>query len=285
MLDIRPMTRAELDIGLAWAAAEGWNPGHHDGDTFHATDPDGFFLARLAPTGEPVGMVSAVRFGPRFGFLGFYLVDPAHRGRGHGLALWHAAMAHLGDRVVGLDGVPAQQDNYRKSGFTLAWNNVRYEGVVPGGGAVGDAVDASVVALSSVPVADVVAYDTAFFAGERRDFAARWIAQPGSVGRAVVRDGRVAGYALARPCLAGHKIGPLVADDEAVAEALFTAVVAALPAGSQVQLDVPDPNAAAVALAVRHGLAPVFETARMYTAAVPEVPMQRLFGVTTFELG
>lgn len=280
-LHISAMTRAELDIGLAWAAAEGWNPGRHDGDTFHATDPDGFFLARLAATGEPVGMVSAVRFGPSFGFLGFYLVDPAYRGRGHGLALWHAAMAHLGERVVGLDGVPAQQDNYRKSGFTLAWNNVRYEGVVPG-----DLVAAaSVVALSSVPVADVAAYDAAFFAGERRDFAARWIAQPGSVGRAVVRDGRLAGYAVARPCLVGHKIGPLVADDEAVADALFTTVVAALPAGSQVQLDVPDPNTAAVALAVRHGLVPVFETARMYTAAVPEVPMHRLFGVTTFELG
>lgn len=281
-LHITAMTRAELDIGLAWAATEGWNPGRHDGDTFHVTDPDGFFLARLAATGEPVGMVSAVRFGPAFGFLGFYLVDPVYRGRGHGLALWHAAMAHLGDRVVGLDGVPAQQDNYRKSGFALAWNNVRYEGVVPP--AAGRA-GGGVVELGSVPAADVVAYDAAFFAGERRDFAARWIAQPGAVGRAVVRDGRLAGYAVARPCLEGHKIGPLVADDEATAEALFTAVAAALPAGSQVQLDVPDPNTAAVALAVRHGLVPVFETARMYTAAVPEVPMRRLFGVTTFELG
>lgn len=279
-LHITAMTRAELDVGLAWATAEGWNPGRHDADTFHVTDPDGFFLARLAATDEPVGMVSAVRFGPAFGFLGFYLVDPAYRGRGYGLALWHAAMAHLGDRVVGLDGVPAQQDNYRKSGFTLAWNNVRYEGAAQPG-----PVDASVVALASVPVADVVAYDAPFFAGERRDFAARWSAQPDSVGRAVVRDGGLAGYAVARPCLVGHKIGPLVADDEAAAEALFTAIVAALPSGSQVQLDVPDPNAAAVALAVRHGLVPVFETARMYTAAVPEMPMSRLFGVTTFELG
>ena len=32
-------------------------------------------------------------------------------------------------------------------------------------------------------------------------------------------------------------------------------------------------------------LAPVFETARMYTGAVPRLRLERVFGVTTFELG
>ena len=31
--------------------------------------------------------------------------------------------------------------------------------------------------------------------------------------------------------------------------------------------------------------APAFETARMYTGPAPAIDMQRLFGVTTFELG
>jgi hypothetical protein len=52
-----------------------------------------------------------------------------------------------------------------------------------------------------------------------------------------------------------------------------------------VQLDVPAPQAEAVALARRHGLQPVFETARMYAGPAPALPMQRLFGITTFELG
>ncbi|HET9244646.1 MAG TPA: GNAT family N-acetyltransferase, partial [Xanthobacteraceae bacterium] len=34
-----------------------------------------------------------------------------------------------------------------------------------------------------------------------------------------------------------------------------------------------------------HGLAPVFETARMYTGAIRSVRLERVFGVTTFELG
>jgi hypothetical protein len=33
------------------------------------------------------------------------------------------------------------------------------------------------------------------------------------------------------------------------------------------------------------GLAPVFETARMYTGTVPRLRLERVFGVTTFELG
>ncbi|MGA7974203.1 MAG: GNAT family N-acetyltransferase, partial [Pseudolabrys sp.] len=41
----------------------------------------------------------------------------------------------------------------------------------------------------------------------------------------------------------------------------------------------------ALALAEAHGLSPVFETARMYTGAIRELALERVFGVTTFELG
>ena len=41
----------------------------------------------------------------------------------------------------------------------------------------------------------------------------------------------------------------------------------------------------AVALAQRHHMHAVFETARMYTGRPPAVNMHGLYGVTTFELG
>ena len=50
-------------------------------------------------------------------------------------------------------------------------------------------------------------------------------------------------------------------------------------------IDVPEPNAAGVALAERHGLVPVFETARMYRGQAPHEPVERIFAVPTFELG
>ena len=50
-------------------------------------------------------------------------------------------------------------------------------------------------------------------------------------------------------------------------------------------LDVPSIDRDAVASAQDRGLVPVFETARMYTGAIPPLRLERVFGVTTFELG
>src|SRR5690606_16283758 len=122
---IRCMTRPEVDLCVEWAAAEGWNPGLHDAAPFHAADSEGFLVGML--DGEPIGSISAVRYGGHFGFIGFYIVAPAWRQQGYGLQLWHAAMQHLQGRLIGLDGVVAQQDNYRKSGFALAYNNIRFQ--------------------------------------------------------------------------------------------------------------------------------------------------------------
>src|SRR5690242_8300491 len=120
-LQIGTATRAELDLMVEWAAAEGWNPGLADADCFHAADPGGFLVGRL--NGEPIGCISVVEYEPVFGFLGFYIVKPALRGQGHGLRIWQAGMTRLANRVVGLDGVIAQQENYKRSGFVLAHRN------------------------------------------------------------------------------------------------------------------------------------------------------------------
>ena len=53
----------------------------------------------------------------------------------------------------------------------------------------------------------------------------------------------------------------------------------------EVQLDVPATNHLARELAQLHGMHPVFETARMYAGAAPDLPIGRVFGITTFELG
>ncbi|MDM0022149.1 GNAT family N-acetyltransferase [Variovorax saccharolyticus] len=116
---IRTMSRDEVAMTIEWAADEGWNPGLHDAACFHAADPDGFLVAEC--DGKAVGCISAVSYAGRFGFIGLYIVRPGWRGRGIGLRLWTAGMQRLSGQVVGLDGVPAQQDNYRKSGFVLAW--------------------------------------------------------------------------------------------------------------------------------------------------------------------
>jgi GNAT superfamily N-acetyltransferase len=277
-LTIRTMRPDEISIAVDWAAAEGWNPGLADAACFASTDPEGFLIGEL--DGKPAATVSCVNYGARFAFLGFYIVREDLRGRGYGLRIWNAAIAHAGTRVIGLDGVTAQQENYRKSGFALAYANVRYGGTV----AAPAALRADVIALSDVPMAAVEADDATVFPAPRSAFLRAWIGAPGHVGCATVRDGRLAGWGVIRPCRNGFKIGPLVADDRATAEAVLSALLARV-GGGEIFLDVPGTNVEAIALAQDFGLAPVFETARMYTGAIAPLRLERVFGVTSFELG
>ena len=161
-LVVRGMTEGDLRLALDWAAAEGWNPGLHDAHCFYAADGQGYFLGEL--DGIAIGCVSAVRYGSGFGFLGLYIVKAEYRGRGLGLELWRAALDHLGDRVAGLDGVVAQQENYRKSGFRLAFRSIRQRGA--GGGAA----PPGLINLLTVPIDEIVRYDGSAFPAPREEF-------------------------------------------------------------------------------------------------------------------
>jgi GNAT superfamily N-acetyltransferase len=278
---IKTMGRHELDLALDWAAAEGWNPGIHDGDCFYAADPEGFFVGMLGD--EAIASISVVKYDDSFGFLGFYIVKPEFRGRGYGFQLWQAGLAYLQGCNIGLDGVVAQQDNYLKSGFQLAYRNIRYQGVSPD--SVAAPLPAEIVPLSALPIAAVIQYDRPFFPADRTAFLTSWLAQPGSHSLGVMADGELAGYGVIRRCREGFKIGPLFADDPDWAAALFHTLIAPVPSGQVFYLDVPEVNGAAIALAEGHGMTRVFETARMYTQTPPALPLDRIFGVTTFELG
>lgn len=277
-LQIRNLRPEEISLAIDWAAAEGWNPGLADAACFAIPDAHGFFVGEI--DGEPVATVSCVNYDKSFAFLGFYIVRADFRGKGYGLRIWNTAIAHAGARTIGLDGVVAQQDNYKKSGFRLAYANIRYGSIV----AAPPKPPTDVVALDTIPFALVEVDDATVFPARRSAFLRAWINAPGHVGRALVRDGKLAAWGVIRPCRTGCKIGPLVADDRAAAEAIVQALLASADAG-EIFLDVPAVNREAVALAEWLGLKPVFETARMYTAPIPPLRLDRIFGVTSFELG
>ena len=273
---VRPMKAEEVALAIEWAAQEGWNPGCHDAASFHAADPNGFFVGELR--GEPIGSISAVAYDEHFGFIGLYIVRPDFRGKGLGLRIWQHAMAYLGERNIGLDGVVAQQANYRKSGFQLAHCNIRFRGVARG------AASAAICSLSDAPFNQLAEYDRQFFPAPRAGFLTAWIAQPDVVALAAIHEGRIRGYGVLRKCRQGRKIGPLFADDEVTAEDLFSALLACCE-DEMVSIDVPESNAAAIVMAERHGMVSTFETARMYTKEPPAIPIARVFGITSFELG
>lgn len=276
---IRPMDPDEIHLAIDWAASEGWNPGLYDANSFYAADPQGFWIGELGSI--PIATISAVQYGASFGFIGFYIVQPDYRGQGYGLRLWQAAMQALSGRNVGLDGVVAQQNNYQKSGFKLAYRNLRYQGV-----SGGDCpTDPALVEIAQLPFEQVAAYDRLFFPDDRSTFLQSWLQQPERVACGVIHDSELVGYGMIRPCRTGYKIGPLFADRPAWAELLLTALRSQVPPAQPIYLDVPESNPAAVALAEAEQMSLMFETARMYTGDFPDLPLDRLFGVTTFELG
>lgn len=282
---IRPAAMAEFSVAIDWAANEGWNPGLDDLAAFHATDPDGFLMGFIDD--EPVAAISVVRYSPDFGFLGFYIVRPDHRGAGAGLRLWNAGMARLEGSTVGLDGVVAQQQNYRKSGFVLEGRNIRHTGLPRRlERSARDEFDIRPVEPSDIPA--LADFDRSRFGAARDSFLRRWLLPEGPDSRQAlmaVGDTGPIGFGAIRPCRKGYKIGPLYAVGLEPARALFNRLCALVPPDREVTLDTPEENMPAVQLAREAGLAPVFETARMYKGKPPAIEHPTVFGISSFELG
>lgn len=278
-LQIRPMSRADLDAALGWARAEGWNPGLDDAGPFHAEDPPGQLMGWLGTV--RVGCISVVKYGADFAFLGLYIVHPAHRGKGYGKAIWDSGIASTAGRTIGLDGVPDQQENYRKSGFTFAYKSARWGGVLRGL----VATRSYVRPVLADDFAAVVAFDRRHVAGPREKFLAAWLAPSATrQTEGYFEDGVLRGYGTIRRCVTGWKVGPLFAETPAIAETLLATLVT--PAGTdQVFIDIPETNAAAVAMMQRLGFTTSFETARMYLGQPSSLPAEQIFAVTTLELG
>jgi GNAT superfamily N-acetyltransferase len=276
---IRIMNRKEIDIAIDWAAKEGWNPGLHDADCYYSADPSGFLIGLLYD--EPIATISAIKYGESFGFLGFYIVKPEYRGKGYGIQIWNAGVKCLDGRNIGLDGVVAQQDTYKKNGFNLAYRNIRYEGISGGN----PPENSEIVNVSTLPFETIDGYDRPFFPENRSQFIKCWINQPECYALGIMQNGKLASYGVIRTCRSGYKIGPLFADSPELAESLFLALKSKAKPSEPVFLDIPEVNQDAVTLTERYNMKVSFETARMYTGEMPDIQVNRLFGVTSFEIG
>lgn len=276
-LNIRIMSRDEVQFAIDMAASEGWNPGLYDGDLFYEADHNGFFIAELE--GKPVGCASAVAYDDKFGFLGLYVVKPEFQNKGIGMKLTEKCMEYMRDRNIGLDGVVENEEKYQKiMKFRSSYSNLRFEG--KGGGAIPDGL----VKISEVPFDKLLEYDRRMFPAPRSGFLKEWINQPDSYACAALEDGDLKGYGVIRKCWTGHKIGPLFADDKATAEKIFRALRASAPK-ENIYLDVPEPNSEAMELAKKYNMNVMFKTIRMYSQREPDIELDKVYGVTSFELG
>ena len=276
--DISHMSRDEVDAAVECAAIEGWNPGLHDAEAFYAIDPQGFFAGKI--NGKTIARASALIYDDAFAFCGFFIVNKEERGKGYGMAITRARLKYIGDRNAGIDGVVDMVDKYRNIGYQSAHRNIRYGGVA----VLCSGIPANIVPVSDIDFATISAYDRRHFPAARDAFLKRWIDQPEGAALACMEDGEIKGYGVVRACRDGFKIGPLFADNKEIAEALFRAF-SAKAAGASLYFDVPEPNIDAVNIARKYNMSPVFETSRMYLKGDPGLPLENIFGITSFEAG
>ncbi len=276
-LAVTTMSKEELETVLDWAAEEGWNPGIADACAFHTADPNGFFLARLNEV--PIAAISVVNHGSEDAFLGLYICRPEWRGKGIGLNIWNHALEHAGPRSIGLDGVPAQEDNYRASGFVRTGASLRHEGRLP--------AQATLGARAATPsdTSSLIELDARAGGFARADFLRTWVSRNDHMRATRVwgQDGRIEGFATWRACRAGTKIGPLISPDTNSALELI-ADIAALRSDGPLIIDVPEANLALRTELETEGFIVPFSTARMYRGRPPTTG-STLQAIATMELG
>jgi GNAT superfamily N-acetyltransferase len=281
-LQFRLLDLDGLKTLVNWAAQEGWNPGPHDAEVFFATDPEGFY--GFFDHDEMIAGGSIVSYQKAFGFMGFFIVKPEYRASGIGRKLWYLRRDTLLARLnpgaaIGMDGVVAMQSFYKKGCFEIAFRDERHE-------KTGTAFEINnhITPINDEDFEAVMVYDLQCFGFERPQFMKPWIKLPESYTFKFVENGEIKGFAVLRKATKGYKICPLFADDPTIATELYKACLNAVP-GEPVYLDIPVINQAAVELTKAFNTTYVFECARMYYGKPPEIAVDKIFGITTFELG
>lgn len=284
MAEIRRMTQDELQRQVQWAADEGWEPGVNDAGIFWNLDPEGFLA--IEEHGEFLGGGAIIRHSPAFGFMGLFIIDPAHRGRGLGTKLWMTRRDTLLQRLddnatVALDGVYDMVPFYEKGGFRQFSHHRRFLLDRPAADAQ---LSRSVKHLKSLSFEEIASLDARCFPGRRDAFLSKWISQPTAISLGYVDGTGLRGFGVMRRCVSGWRVAPLFAESVEIADTLFQAFQ--LHQGDKpLFLDVPDYNPAAGELCNRYRMQEIFGCVRMYLGSLPQMELHNIFGTTTLEVG
>lgn len=107
---------------------------------------------------------------------------------------------------------------------------------------------------------------------------------PNAKACALLEEGKISGYGVIRKTRMGHKIAPLFADNAVIAENLLLSL--AKNAGSETLfIDIPDTNQECAQMKEKYSMKEIYAVNRMYSSGIPDLPIEKIFGITSFELG
>lgn len=225
-LGIDDLTRADLGDAHGLSTAVGWNQTRSDWGRLLDLHPETCFAGRV--DGELVATSTLATYEDRIGWVGMVLVDPDHRRRGYGSAVFERSLTaglEAGLDVVGLDATNAGRRVYDGYGFERTGGIDRWRGRIE----VPDSMDGfdGDEEIDAEPISDldsVAAFDAACCGVDRRPLLAHLFDSPGVTGIRVPADGPPEAVAFVRPGRECPQVGPVVSEDREALATLLAAV-------------------------------------------------------------
>jgi GNAT superfamily N-acetyltransferase len=278
------LTASELDDVRALVREARWNQLAADWRLFLE-----FGRLYIAETeeGRIIATTATLPYGGRFAWISMVLVTSHYRRRGLATKLMQWAMRDLaaGNLVPVLDATPDGRAVYRRLGFEDSWGFQRLRRERRGvRAAVAPPAGITVRPLAQADWPALCAYDAAAFGAQRSVVLAGLRGRLAGADLVAARGNGIAGFLLGRDGgLAAH-IGPLIADDDAIARALVARALEAIE--GPLFIDVADSKAELHSFLDAHGFAAVRPFTRMlYGTSTSFDDAARTFAVVGPEFG
>ncbi|MGX1563007.1 GNAT family N-acetyltransferase [Streptomyces sp. NPDC055506] len=265
-LPIRRLTLRDLTACADLSQDRGWPREEHKwgflltaGKGYGIDDPDG-------------GLVSAcvvTEYGPHehpaLAAIGMVLVAERHAGQGVGRRLMRHVVSAMGPTPLTLHATPNGRPLYEELGFKVTGRAEMVSGhFTPGG----PEPKVATRAATAEDLAAILRLDEQVFGTDRTHIITRLPAFADQL-RVAEEDGRLIGYAAAWPNMDTHVVGPLIARDTAVAQALIASLAAHTDRPLRTDIDVRHEEL--LAWVKERGLAPVaFNSVMAY--GITELP-------------
>ena len=265
--------------------------------SYFAADNNGFFVGELDR--EPISCVSVIKYASNFAFLGSFIVDKTHRGKGYGLQTGKVALASLSESCnMGSNAVVESVPQYRRFGLEPYWEQQRFQFVAS---EVSKSLKyfnktVEIIQPTQQVFNSLLKYDTEINVFQRHSFLKNWVFAPNChCSIAIDSLGKVVGYGVVRSTLRegdGWRIGPLYADNFATAKTIFKSMCDKITMETRqafVVIDIPyglSFNKKSLSLVTECNGTSLETFVRMYKYGIPEnMPLDKIFGITLLALG
>ena len=260
-LHIRPMTKADIPLGMRLKEQNGWNQLEADWQRQFELQSDGCFVADI--DGAGVGTACGCSFGS-VAWIAMVLVDSTCRNRGIGSALLRRVIDYLdnsGVTSIRLDATPAGQPVYEKLGFFAEFDLVRYGGKISPNETAVTKTDCRIEMATAADLPAILELDRQVTGTDRERLLQRQFQEYPEEMRVVRGTNGVDGFLGARPGSRAWQFGPCQGSESACSALLFDALMR--HRDETAFLDIPVDNVAARTLAEAFGLSAMRPLKRM----------------------